>query len=60
MSFDFYGPTLPYLLQTQEYVCTPDPSNYPITVINHRIKNKKSVFVFGIWYLFSWYCWCLY
>ena len=49
MSFDFYGPTLPYSLQTQKYVCTPDPSNYPITVINHRIYKKKSVFVFDVY-----------
>lgn len=50
MPFDFYGPVLPHFLQTQKYVCTPEPSNYPITVFNHRIYNKKSVFVFDIYY----------
>lgn len=49
MSFDFYGPTLSSSLQTQKYVCNPDPSNYPITVINHRIYKKKSVFVFDVY-----------
>lgn len=50
MLFDFYGPVIPYSLQTQKYVCNPDPSNYPITVINHRIYKKKSVFVFDVYY----------
>ena len=47
MPFDFYGyiPVIPFL-QTQKRLCPPKPSNYPITVINHRDKNKKSVFVF--------------
>ena len=50
MPSDFYGPVLPHFLQTQKYVCTPDPNNYPITVFNHRIYNKKSVFVFDVYY----------
>ena len=50
MPFDFYGPVLPYFLQRQKYLCTPDHSNYPITVFNHRIYKKKSVFVFDVYY----------
>ncbi len=47
MPFNFYGPILPYFLQTQKWICAPQPSNYPRSVINHKSSTKKSVIVFG-------------
>lgn len=46
MPFNFYGPILPYSLQSQKKLCSPDPSNYPKVTINHYKSNKKSIFVF--------------
>lgn len=43
MPFNFYGPILPYFLQTQKWICAPQPSNYPRSVINHKSSTKKSV-----------------
>lgn len=41
MPFNFYGPILPYFLQTQKWTCAPKPSNYPKSVINHKSTTKK-------------------
>lgn len=45
MPFNFYGPILPYFLQSQKWICAPQPSNYPRSVINHKSSTKKSVIV---------------
>lgn len=55
MPFNFYGPILPYslnpilpfFLQNRKWICAPQPSNYPKSVINHKSTTKKSVMVFG-------------
>lgn len=46
MWFDYYGPIIPYSLQSGAVLCLPKNNNYPKTVINYYEKNKKSIFVF--------------